>query len=458
MSGRADDAAIFYAARDRRTVEYGADEQALTRPIALHIDVETAATRAGQVALIALVEMLFRVHRNIRLAVPDTPTIQDDESLATRALRTARAIDPFQHPLRAPDADEIVIYVSGKNEITELDADVLATWRGGRGEVHLRGTAPVACDAEASTSGACDLLGAATAACLAAAAVFALVHDQNPSPAALNLLTRASGGAACEMSKAGPIDVGDVDIVGAGAVGHALTYWANEFGVIGTWTVIDGDRCEIHNTNRCLAMTVADAGWPDGLHTGTAEMKSATAARIIDAISENSWYDQLPLARSRADLTLVLANEREVRSAIAARGEPLLLQATTSPNWTAELHRHIPGRDDCPHCRIPSTNQATFTCAEGPSIATDQTSGDAALPFLSAMAGLLLAIALLDLDAENSLLAGRENHWRVHMELPKGEMVQSMIHRGASCPHHLVAAARRLIQEADGRRWDGLDD
>jgi hypothetical protein len=293
---------------------------------------------------------------------------------------------------------------------------------------------------------------------LVAAATFALVHDHAPSPAAINLLTRTSGADATDATDVGPLDVGNVDVIGGGAVGHALTYWANVFGVAGRWDVIDGDDAEIHNTNRCMGMTVADAGWPDGLSTGRPSKKAASAARNSAATPVPAWYHDLPAGRPRPDLVLVLANEHGIRETVAQSGEPLLLHATTSPNWTAELHRHVPGRDDCPACRIPSRTQATFLCSEGPADPSDHSSGDAALPFLSAMSGLLLCSALLDLTAGQRVLHGRTNHWRVHLGLPAGAPVQTAIHRADRCRHHLLPAVRRVIQAENPRRWDLVDD
>ena len=145
-------------------------------------------------------------------------------------------------------------------------------------------------------------------------------------------------------------------------------------------------------------MTAAHAGWPDGEPRGTSLAKAVAAAQAIEAGHHTQWYDQWqPDHDVRYDLVLPLANDRGVRALMTQRGEPLLLHATTSANWTAELHRHSPDRDDCPACRIPDTAQPKMACANGPAIPEQPSSPDAALPFLSAGAGLLLAAALADL-------------------------------------------------------------
>jgi hypothetical protein len=166
------------------------------------------------------------------------------------------------------------------------------------------------------------------------------------------------------------------------------------------------------------------------------------------------WFDQWSTAEpARTDLTLVLANERGVRAQAATLGDPILLHATTSPAWTAELHRHLPDVDDCPVCRIPDNLAPTFACSTGP-IGPTPAFGDAALPFLSAAAGLMLAIALQQLLPGHELLTGRHNHWRMCFE--QAVQLRRSVHRRA-CPHTLPASVRHTIQSAHPRRHDHLD-
>lgn len=452
MTTREDEARAFYAARDKRTVHYGATETALNKPLGLTIQADLAGTRAGQIAVLALVDMLFRVHRNIRLDLPDVTTTTGDR-LVDLTVAAAAVIDPFQNPQRDQVEGELRIHLTESPEAS--DADVVGNWSGGRGEVHIRGARP-AVPASAPYGGESDVLGAATAACMVAAATFALAHDGEPTPAAINLLPRTSGADVTEDTVIGPVDVGDVDVIGGGAVGHALTFWVTVFGVAGRWEVVDGDDAEIHNINRCMGMTVSDAGWPDGGSAGTPSKKVVSAARNSEAVPVPAWHHELSVDRCRPDMGLVLANEYGVREVVAQSGEPLLLHATTSPNWTAELHRHIERRNDCPACRIPSKTQAVFSCSEGPADPTDEESGDAALPFLSAMSGLMLCSALLDLNSERRVLDGRTNHWRIH--LAPGPPVQTAIHRGNACMRHLAPGVRRAIQARQPRRWDSVDD
>lgn len=454
MTDRQKQAQAFYAARDLRTRQVGADEIALNRPIALSIDADLACSRDGQVAFLALIDMLFRVHRDIRLAAP-TATAASGEQLADLAVALAATIDPFQDPLRNPVVHELRVHLNQRPDAST--DDVVGSWSGGRGEVHISGRRPT-CPPRHPDSREEGLLGAATAACLVAAAVFSLVHDRRPVPTAVNLLSRSCGSTTTEDNILGPVDVGDVDVFGGGAVGHALTYWVSAFGFAGQWSVIDGGQAEIHNANRCMGMTVADAGWPEGIPLGHGLNKAISAARNMPAVPLPVWHHQLASDRSRPDLVLVLANEYGIREEFAQSGLPVLLHATTSPNWTAELHRHVPGRDGCPACRIPSESEVTFTCSQGPSNPDSQESGDASLPFLSATAGLMLSVALLDLRHDHRVLNSHSNHCLVHLELPAGPAIQTATHRGSDCRHHLSARARHDIQGRQPRQWDWVDD
>jgi len=447
----------FYAARDARTLQYGGAVEALSRPVALVIGPRTACTRSGQVFALALVNMLARVHRTLTVVVPAVPlrahSLVAGASLSQVLIETATAIDPFitvtaATALHGATGGAITV---GVGDDVPGGLSLHVGWTGGRGEI---GPTPIATgDREA------DVVGAATAGCLAAAAVFRLAHEQHIRPVRLNIVERTADDDAGVTSITGPLRVGDTLIVGAGAVTNALLYWTAEIGFVGACDVVDGDIAELHNTNRCMAMTAADAGWPYGIRTGEAEQKAVIAARLIGAEPHPLWYHDYLLSHpSRAhDLVLPLANEHGVRTAIAARGEPILLHATTSPQWTAELHRHIPDRDDCPACRIRDAVTTRFQCSTGPADPTDRTSGDAALPFLSAAAGLMLLIALRQLSNDDALTRGRTNHWHLHLELGH-RLWQPSTHPCGDCPHVLPSEARRTLRSQRPTPHDSLDD
>ena len=204
-------------------------------------------------------------------------------------------------------------------------------------------------------------------------------------------------------------------------------------------------------------MTAADAGWPEGDPTTFPEAKAVSAARAVAGSPHVDWYDQWqPEHEARHDLVLPLANGRDVRTLITQRGESLLLHATTSGNWTAELHRHIADRDDCPSCRIPSNiSVPQFTCSTGAAVPEQPDSPDAALPFLSAGSGLLLAAALTSLPS-SAWIAGQVNHWQLDLTLT-GQLLRSLRHRvREGCQHVQPRHVRDAFHASEPRRWDHL--
>jgi hypothetical protein len=439
----------FYKERDRRTLEYGADPAVLEGPMAVHLGEDAAATRAGQVAVLGLVNMLARVHRRLVLVVPASPLrarcLVPASDLAMACVAMATAIDPFIDLELGPRSRSCMPGVGiGRTVPGGLDYYLGAD----------RFTATLATDPLEITDAPATVLGGELAACLAAAALFRLGHGHRAPPRRVSLWDFTEGDqAALGPARIGPVDVGDVLVVGGGAVASALCYWLAELGVIGRWCMVDGDWAELHNTNRTIGLLAADAGWPDT----TPVNKATAAARLLGADSFPGWYHEWLVANghARPDLVLPLANNYGVRHAIGQRGANLLVHATTSHNWTAELHRHIAGRDDCIDCRLPEEVEARFICSTGPAQPDTKTSSDAALPFLSGAAGLLLAAGLIQLQ-HGILQVGPYNHWRLHLELGPSTWQRHPSRRrcGEGCAQVLDESIRQVINA--GTRWADL--
>lgn len=460
---------IFYKARDRRTSQFEANTSLFERPIKLFIGDDVSDNEIGQVFLYALLNMLCRVHRRITLVVSPQVAIanrySNNESLEIALVALAKSIDPFiqisvlTFASSLPVENELVV---GAGLKVPNDLACYFGWQGGRAEVSNV--------AVAAGDSRLDLMGAATASCLAAATVFRFLHDTFIFiPRRLNLVERSEGDKAGKLSVVGPVDVGNVHLIGAGAVAHGLLYWLREIGITGNWEIVDGDLAEIHNTNRCMGMVASDAGWPNGIQSREVGLnKAIVASRLIGASPHPFWYDQSPLLnRDRPDLLIPLANGRSIRSAVAGRGFPIILHATTSINWTAELHRHIAGKDECIACRFPEA-LPDFECSSGPAdpsaraVASkvngdEELSDDAALPFLSATAGLMLAISLLQIASDQPFIRGRENHWVLHLMMGQN-LVRPSIRINPDCSHLAPADFRRRIHSSASARFDFLDE
>lgn len=296
------------------------------------------------------------------------------------------------------------------------------------------------------------LLGAGLASCLGAAAVFRSMIGLDTLPRRLSCWNYAEGVAAAPGPEAWQhLDVGRVLTVGAGAVAASLTFWLAAFGVGGDWTVIDGDVVALHNINRGMVFTAADAGWPSGIVRKKAEL----LANFIPSVRwADKWYHESGLADENYDVVLGLANDYDVRHLIASRNNVVTLHATTGVNWLSQLHRHITGLDDCIWCRAGEASTPAFRCSTGEVNLPGGTKSDAALPFLSAASGLMLAAALQRLQRDDLATMDR-NDWRWDFDSLHKMATSSFRRCREGCSRALPPRVRGQINRAS--RWRQLD-
>jgi hypothetical protein len=442
----------FYAERDRRTVEYGLVDP-FEDPVGIVVSKQAAESVAGQVAALGLINMAARLHRALRVVVPDVPLMVSSmvgaSSLLDEAGRLVLEIDPFNDLVvtaatqgAMPTASVGVGRVAGVARC--LSADRYAAFLGS--------------DVPDFSAAPSTVLGAGASACLGAAALAGLSLGRDIPPARLSMweLTEARGEPGPD--DLAPLELGTVAVVGGGAVACALAYWTQYVAVVDAdaWLFVDGDLIELHNTNRGLGFFSRHAGWPEGEPGGEPAKKAPVVAGLLRADYFEGWYDAWVAARGpRPDLVVPLANGPGLRAAIAERGEPILVHATTSPMWTAELHRHVAEPDGCIVCRLPERSGAPLVCSTSP--LPDSSGNDAALPFLSAGAGLLLLAGLVHLG--NGRLATFDaNHWQAHLDLV-GRRVLSSRHWGCTtnCTlrRNLTQDLRRRLPRSG--RWAHLD-
>lgn len=453
----AGDRGAFYAERDRRTSQV-VQTEFLEGPVRIAVG-EAAATEVwGQVAALAMVNMASRVHRSLHLQIPDVPLhvsgLGHARDLRAACIETARAIDPYVEIDTADFASSEIpsigiggamrqpprMFVGADGWLATLDGEPQALGRGDDG-----------------------VMGGGLAAVLGAAALMKQVLGHSPVARRVSLWRFRDGAeadAGPREDDLGPLDVGSTLVVGAGAVASGLFYWLREVGVTGVWEVADGDHVQLHNTNRSLTFTASDAGWPEGVRTGDGLPKVDAVSRQSEVRRFVGWYEEwLALnGDGRPDLVIPLANGPGVRHLINERGENILVHATTSPMWTAQLHRHIAGQDQCIDCRFPMQVDPQFECAQAPlpipAGVPDVESADAALPFLSAGAGLLLLAALRQLQA-GVFDKEESNIWRMALELgPRFTLRSGSSVCRAGCLHVLSRSVRRLLNA--GRRWEDV--
>ncbi len=388
----------FYLQRDQRTVYYIQNTKVEPRPVQVCWGEDAARSPASQVLLLALSNQLARFCRCAGFSGPNAPLLVP-APLGGTSLHDAIATGCYR------------IDPCGRWEIGEVPQAVFRLGVGrqsGRADIFLGAAGWIAYVVDQATDlpphadNASDVLGAGMAACFGVANAFkvSLGLPQQLIHGTLSLWSFGQIGQALQGPPLVATDLGDVLMVGAGAVAAALIYWLSFLPISGRWDIVDHDEVQLDNTNRGPLFTAEDAGWGDH----SRKKKANVLARYLEhAQPHDYWFDEFEAGGRRWDLILPLANERKVRGLLQASRPPLMIHATTSPNWQTQLHRHRPGRDRCLACRLPDANLPTPACAAAPLYVPDSGQGrppDAALPFLSAAAGLLIAADLLRLGLD----------------------------------------------------------
>lgn len=441
------DRKAFYRRRDQRTGEYGLSLDVFDTPVGVVVGRDAASTPGGQFLVLALVNMLSRLHRHLVLDIPAEPLLVrmplvSGVSLSDAATGLARAIDPFIKLESGMPSQGVKTLGVGGELLEGLSCYVSGSCWGG---MLSRFPLPVI-PQDGPTP------GAAMAACLGAAALLRHLLGDVPADTHISLWNLAEGAEAREgPSDSFQVDVGNVLMVGAGGVGCSLAYWLGCFGVCGRWIVVDNDFVELSNTNRCLGFMPKDAGWP----TGPQSSKALIAAALFGGEATESWYHDFAQDSFAPDLVLPLANEHGVRYAIGQRSEPILLHATTGQTWNSQLHRHIPEVDQCISCRFKELDEEVdFKCSHARVQTPSGTSTDAALPFLSASAALMLYAALQRL-AHGEMSIGSHNKWNIDFKSCHRYLQESIARCGddcVACPPRNMRAKLRLIS-----RWSHID-
>lgn len=445
----------FYRRRDLRTRAYTRGELYPNRLVVVGTGRETIRREAGQFLLLTLANLLARVHRRVAFVLPDSDieTLVDglpgDGVLGQELLDVAEEIDPcgdFTVRKQAPATDALKLGVGA-----EVPGD-FSWYVGARGSIALLGREPASVDDD---FGRGTMRGAGLAACLAASVPFQEAHELPLRPRRISTWNYREG----EDASLGPssLDVADpgrVLMVGAGAVGSSLAYWLRTWGTKGEWTVVDPDFVKLHNTNRGLLFVPPDAGWIDG-------RKRQKCNLVADALpTESEAVDQLYRhaegVQGRVfDVVLPLANEDDVRAQLAGRNATVMLHATTGRNYVSQLHRHVKGRDDCLACRMGNVAQAALRCSTVEvELDDDEEVGDAALPYLSAASGLMLATALQRLSA-GELTRSSKNCWSWYFKSERRMVQGGRRTCREECSSVLSGELRRAV--AGDRMWTDLD-
>ena len=309
-----------------------------------------------------------------------------------------RDADPFgsfhTQDFRSHSQHDVALCV--EDHIPELPAARLvfvnaAGWQAG---ISLEGPFPIL----RTENGNC--IGAIAAACFGVAQVFKMALGLPDDRLLRDGVFDVFGLDWTDAWNAGPspaTDIGRLLMVGSGSVGSSAAYCMQLAGVTGEITILDKDVVKIQNFNRSPIF---------GRQTFGLSKSEATAAHLSEsglrAIARPVWWNDYIEQQDRQtlpfDVWLPLANDFGVRFSMQNNGPPVMIHASTTANWGVNHGRHLPGTDDCLADRFPNEASASdLTCATGETIVQDGRI-DAALPFCSLFAGLLVTAELLRLQ------------------------------------------------------------
>jgi hypothetical protein len=389
----------FYALRDDRTSRCTASRSYQEAKCTLWLTAEAATTFSGQIMFAVAANLLSRWCRKVDLVSPAVastlPWDTGVSDLGAAVLAQMKGADPFgEFTLRpgASGADGLTLCIGPSVPSVVTGPVVLVNAAGWLASI----TPGEPMALPTGDDGNC--LGAIAASCFGVAQVFKVAvqapADRYPRLRYFDLSRLCWANLPETLGYPSDLDFGKVLMIGAGSVGSAAAYCARLAGLRGRLTILDRDKVKFENLNRSPVFNVGAVGSDKARVVG-----DFLAGSGISTAWEPLWWDEFLVQRGRKsfdfDAWLPLANERGVRRSIQHNLPPLMIHASTTANWGVNHGRHIPGRDDCLIDRFPhEVDAAQLACATGPVVVRD-TSIDAALPFSSLFAGLLIAAELV---------------------------------------------------------------
>ncbi len=396
----------FYRLRDDRTNRC-TDRRGYQRaPCTVYLSPSVSNTLAGQVMLLASANLLSRWCRHVTLVVPATvvdPALGlGDGLLGEVVLEQMCDADPFGEfsaTAKVKRQEGVMLCIGEDGVVPSGSRQVFINsvgWLAG-----------VSSDHAVSLPGGDkeNPLGAVAAACLGGALVFKLatglpkVHRLQKEVFDLFRLDWV------EMSECGSwpphADVGQLLMVGAGSVGSSVAYCIRLSGIRGSVTIVGHAVVKIENLSRSPIFSLGS-------------IRNAKAAVVADfleggglsvaaeGIRWNTYVEQHERSSYPFDIWLPLANEDGVRYAMQHGVPPLMIHASTTANWGVNHGRHLPIEDDCLVDRFPAeaVTAEDLACSTG-RVSDNGVNVDAALPFLSLFAGLLVTADLVRTQLED---------------------------------------------------------
>ena len=194
------------------------------------------------------------------------------------------------------------------------------------------------------------------------------------------------------------LDFGNMCQIGCGAVGSSFDYLLSLTDFKGNLSLIDFDVIEYENCNNTPAFCAQDK---DSLKVTVCER--LFNLRNIEVTSHPITYTKFSqkndFSKYDPDVILCFANEQNIWTSIQNIIPPIVLSASTTPNWATTSGRHIPFKEWCVVCAYYHLINKTFTgkCGTGEIIMDDKIIvGN--LPFLAPCAATFVLADVIRLN------------------------------------------------------------
>jgi hypothetical protein len=396
-------ASEFYRLRDDRTNQYVKNPEYSLATCVVSIDSTSIQSLAGQTMLAVACNLLSRWCRHVEVVLPRVDfgvAFGRCQGLKETIIASMLDADPFGSFSLSSVSDVpsgLRLHIGAHPDFEGFSA----TYINASGWIASIGASPMPTLLIADDS---NIVGPVAAACLGVAQIFkrALGTPKKNliADGTFNLFTMQRT-VLRELRDTGPIvsgvQPGKILLVGAGSVGSSLAYCLRLGCTTCELAIVDKDYVLIENLNRSPLFGKANFGKNKADAIAIA-LQDTSIRSTAYPMSWNRFIEVHGRAESEFDIWLPLANEDNVRMSVQQNVPPLLIYAATSPNWGASYGRWIPGQGDCLIERYPvAVNDGSLGCSEA-QVEVAGSKVDAALPFLSLFAGLLVFADLIRLQ------------------------------------------------------------
>lgn len=439
----------WYNERNDRSLRYAGRVFPSDRPILLRLPEEFAASYDHQVAMIVAANLLSRMTPALAFDIPlvdiAAPVPWAGNDLRNHLCEAAFAADPggFFEVRGACDGDYLLTF--GKHGSA-------ATVHGAGWNAYIGpGPSPLPDNTESNP------IGPSLAAVAAVARLFALQMQPMDGTHLLNAFHWRNAVVRNAAGYDAARDLGEIWTIGTGSVGTAALYFLTLATRRFSSILFDMDYVKTHNLDRSPIFTARDA-------ESKTKKVDATAAYLrsvgVSATPEPQPLDQSDLWSARQagtpDIVIGAANERDVRSIIERSAPPLEIYGTTGANWEASVMRQIPLVDACSCCLFPPGVQEAPTICASAEITppSSEETVDAALPFLSFAAGLMVAAEILKASLPGYPFSSNRTTLYTHQDAGLRFSSSTVVRRAnCVCANRRASVHRAMIQ---GTKYEGL--